>query len=68
MMLNLGGMTINLDLVSRVHWDFAGHKDTAMITFTGGDFYWVQDAIWAGELRAALMELGSWKLAEKEAE
>ena len=49
--LQLGDTTVNLELISRVQWAFAGHKDTAMITFNGGDFHWVKEPEQAEKLR-----------------
>lgn len=53
--LQLGGVTVNLDAVARIEWDFSGHKDTAMITFIGSDslhnFHWVQDKEQVEKLR-----------------
>lgn len=56
--IQIGNVTVNLEAIARIEWDFSGRKNTAMITFVASDslhnFYWVQDAAQTEKLRHAV--------------
>lgn len=52
--LRLGKLTVHLDLVTFIRWDFAGHEGTAQLVFVGGDDVWIQDREQVERLRLHL--------------